>query len=165
MTSAPTNKEQKKQEMTTPVKETSPLYTLQHEMNRLFEDFKSGWGWTHPTLEQFGTFQTKIDMKDNDREIVVQADLPGVELKDIDISVEGNSLILQGEKKMEKESKEKGYYRMERSYGSFYRAIPLPCKVEQENVDAVYKDGVLNITLPKCKDVVKEQKRITVKAG
>ncbi len=134
-------------------------------MNRLFEEFKSGWGWSHPAAEQLGTFHTKVDMKDNDKEILIHADLPGVELKDIDISIEGNSLVLQGEKKVEKESREKGYYRMERSYGSFYRAIPLPCAVERENVDAVYKDGVLNITLPKCKDAAKQEKRITVKAG
>jgi HSP20 family protein len=165
MTSAPTNNEEKKQQLITPSKEVSPLHTLQHEMNRLFEEFKSGLGWSHPVVEQLGAFHAKIDMKDNDKEVLIHADLPGVELKDIQISVEGNSLVLQGEKKVEKESKEKGYYRMERSYGSFYRSIPLPCAIEQENIDAVYKDGVLNITLPKSKDTTKPEKRITVKAG
>lgn len=154
---------EQKQQLTKPSKEVSPFYTLQHEMNRLFEEFKSG--WYHPAVEHLGSFQTKVDMKDNDNEILVHADLPGVDLKDIQVSIENNSLVLQGEKKMEKESKEKGFYRMERSYGSFYRSLPLPCAVEEDKIDAVYKDGVLNITLPKSKDGASQPKRISVKAG
>ena len=143
----------------------TPFTALQQEMNKLFDDLRGGWG-SHPvSFEQLGDFHAKVDIKDNDKDLVVSAELPGVEMKDISIALNQNSLVLKGEKKVEKEEKEKGYYRMERSYGSFYRAIPLPCEVERENIDAVYKDGVLTVTLPKSKETIKNQKQITVKAG
>ncbi|MBX3075576.1 Hsp20/alpha crystallin family protein [Candidatus Obscuribacterales bacterium] len=159
----PTKEETKK----TPARREllAPFASLQHEMNKLFDELRGGWN-IHPSVfEQLGDFHAKVDMKDNDKDIVVSAELPGVEMKDINISLNGETLVLKGEKKVEKEEKEKGYYRMERSYGSFYRAIPLPCEVEQNAVDAIYKDGVLTVTLPKSKDSIKNEKQINIKAG
>lgn len=162
-----TTEETKKTNALAPRKELlAPFASLQQEMNKLFDEIKTGWGFAHPPLfEPFVDFHARLDMKDNQKEIVISAELPGVELKDIDISLKGDSLVLKGEKRMEKEEKDKGYYRMERSYGSFYRVIPLPCEIEKENVDAVYKDGVLTVTLQKTKEALKNEKQITVKAG
>lgn len=148
-----------------PRKQFAPFHTLQQEMNRLFDDFKMGFAFPHPTFEFLGDFHASIDMKDTDKDVVVTAELPGVEMKDINISMKDNMLVLTGEKKQEKEEKEKSYYRMERSYGSFYRALELPCEVDKEAIDAVYKDGVLTVTLPKNKEVLTNEKKITVKAG
>lgn len=143
----------------------APFSSLQHEMNKLFDELRGGWN-LHPTVfEQLGDFHAKVDVKDNDKDIVVSAELPGVEMKDINISLNRDTLVLKGEKRVEKEEKERGYYRMERSYGSFYRAIPLPCEVEKDAIDAVYKDGVLTVTIPKSKESMKAEKQITVKAG
>lgn len=144
----------------------SPFASVQQEMNKLFEELRSGWGFAHtPQFEPFGDFHARVDMKDSEKEVIVTAELPGVDLKDIDITVKGDSLILKGEKKMEKEEKDKGYYKMERSYGSFYRSIPLPCEIEKDNVDAVFKDGVLTVTMPKTKAALTSEKQISVKAG
>lgn len=143
----------------------TPFAALQQEVNKLFDDIRGGWGGHPSVFEQLGDFHAKVDVKDTENEIVVSAELPGVDMKDIAITLNRDSLVLKGEKKVEKEEKEKGYYRMERSYGSFYRALPLPCEVESEGIDAVFKDGVLTVTLPKSKETIKSQKQITVKAG
>jgi HSP20 family protein len=157
--------DEKKHSLTTAT-QFSPFASLQQEMNRLFEEVRSGWGFQHnPVFEQMGDFHAKVDMKETDKELVISAELPGVDMKDIQISLNKNSLVLRGEKKVEKEEKDKGYYRMERSFGSFYRAIPLPYEVESDNADAVYKDGVLIVTLQKCKELLKAEKQISVKAG
>ncbi len=90
-----------------------------------------------------------INISEDEKEIKVQAELPGMEAKDVDISLQDNNLVIQGEKKFEDEQKRDDYHRIERSYGSFYRSIPLPVKVDEENIKANFKNGVLNISLPK----------------
>lgn len=107
----------------------------------------------------------KIDVKDTDTELVVTAELPGVELKDIEISLNDHSLSIKGEKKEEREEKDKGYYRMERTYGSFHRLLPLTCAVDKDKVSATAKNGVIKIVLPKLKETRASEKKIEVKAG
>ena len=143
-----------------------PLFNvLQHEMNRLFEDFKHNLSFTQPAwLEPLAEFHAKMDVKDNEKEIVVTAELPGVEAKDIEVFIRGGGLVIKGEKKQEKEEEEEGFYRSERTYGSFFRRIPLPCDIEGENIKATHKAGVLKIVLPKAKEELKVQKNIEVKA-
>jgi HSP20 family protein len=163
---------------TTPVKETKkestgitprkshPFHALQEEMNHLFDEFKSGLPFARTFwLEPVSDFNAKVDMKDSEKTIEVSAELPGVEMKDIEVKVEGNALSIKGEKHSEKEEKEKNYYRMERSYGSFYRLLPLPCTVEKDSIEASYKDGVLKVVMPKAKDALADGKKIEVKAG
>ena len=82
-------------------------------------------------------------------EIVVKAELPGMERKDITLNLEKNVLTLKGERRFEKEAKDENYHRIERSYGSFQRSIPLPAAVDDSKVDASFRDGLLNIVLPK----------------
>jgi HSP20 family protein len=140
-----------------------PFYSLQREMNKLFEDFRHGFGFfPHTPFEPITEFHAKVEVKENEKEILVTAEVPGVDMKDIDISLRPDAIAIQGEKHQEKEEKEKGYYRMERSYGSFYRLIPLPCGVDRDNVKATLKDGVLKISLPKTKEALQTEKKIPV---
>jgi HSP20 family protein len=91
-----------------------------------------------------------IDVAEEEDAILVRAEVPGCKAEDIDISVYGNKLTISGEKKLSEEKKEKGYYHVESTYGSFRREVTLPTDVDQAKIDAVCKDGVLSITLPKA---------------
>ena len=91
-----------------------------------------------------------IDVADEENAVVVRAEVPGCKAENIDISVYGNTLTISGEKKQSEEKKEKGYYHVESSYGSFRRELTLPTDVDADKVDAAYKHGVLTITLPKA---------------
>ncbi|RLC62978.1 MAG: Hsp20/alpha crystallin family protein, partial [Chloroflexi bacterium] len=84
---------------------------------------------------------------------VIKAEIPGVKDKDIDVSVEGDTLTIKGEKKAESEVKEENYHRSERYYGSFFRSIPLPSTGDAEKMEASYEDGVLEVSLPKAAEV------------
>jgi HSP20 family protein len=142
------------------------LLTFQQEMNRLFDDFFGrsglepfgGWG------EGWGLFSPRVDVAETDREVVVSAELPGLDDEDIDVSLSRGMLTISGEKKQEKEKKGRNYYRVERSYGSFQRSVPLPSEVDTGKVDAVFRKGVLTITLPKTAEA-KARKRIAIKKG
>jgi HSP20 family protein len=90
-----------------------------------------------------------VDIFENDNEIVLKAELPGLNAKDIELKIENNVLMLKGERRFEKETKEENYHRVEREYGSFSRAFSLPVAVDAEKVLAEYKDGVLKVVLPK----------------
>jgi len=122
------------------------LARLHDEMDDLFDSFFRGLGRPLTSYKAWPT----IDVADKDDAIVVRAEIPGCKAEDIDISVYGNILTISGEKKESKEEKEKGYYHMESSYGSFRREISLPTDVDEDKIDAVCKDGVLSITLPKA---------------
>jgi HSP20 family protein len=95
-----------------------------------------------------------VDIVETENELILKADVPGVDLKDIDIQLENGTLTVKGERKLEKEEKNKGFHRMERSYGSFVRIFTVPDTVDAEHVKAAYEAGVLTITLPK-KEVAK----------
>jgi len=139
-----------KQDLTTPRgTEVTPAFqaraftTLQREIDRLFDDF--GRGWDRLTTISF----PKIDVAESDGEIEITAELPGLEQKDIDISVADNLLTVSGEKQNESERKDKTYTLTERSYGSFSRTIPLPAGVDPAAIKATVAKGVLKVTVPK----------------
>lgn len=142
--------------------EESPFALLRREMDSLFDNFFRGFDM-EPFESRLSAFTPKVDVTENDKEIKISAELPGMDEKDIDVSLQKDMLTIKGEKKEEKEDKGKDYYRMERSYGSFSRTIPLPVEVETDKVDAKFKKGVLSITLPKTANAVAETKKITVK--
>jgi HSP20 family protein len=106
----------------------------------------------------------RVDVEETDKEIVVKADLPGVDPKAIEVSVENGILTVRGEKKEEKEKKEKNYYRVERFTGSFYRAIPLPPGADAEKVSAASTNGVVTITIPKKPEAQPRKITVTPKA-
>jgi len=146
-----------------------PFLALRDRIDRLMDEFTGSFGawpfsWDIKPLEwRLGAFVPTVDIKDRGNEIRIEAELPGVSEKDVDLSLSGDSLIIRGEKKHETEEKEKGYYRAERSYGSFERAIPLPVDVERDKIDATFKNGVLSITLPKCKEAIEHTKKIAIR--
>ena len=132
------------------------------EFDDLFDNFFGSFDM-QPFEGRLGIFTPKIDVVEGDKDIKIHAELPGMDEKDIDVSISKNSLAIKGEKKEEKEDKGKDYYHMERSYGSFIRVIPLPVEVDDTKVKASFKKGVLSIDLPKKAEAIAETKKITVK--
>lgn len=134
------------------------------DLERRFEDvfgrsyLPSIW-WRSP--EERG-WMPAIDVFEKGDKFVVKAELPGMKEEDIDVSVVGDTLTIKGEKKTETEVKEEDYYRCERSYGSFFRSIPLPSTVDADKIEANYEGGVLEVSLPKAAEV--KPKKVTVSA-
>lgn len=123
------------------------------------EDFFGRPIWRHDGEK---AWMPAIDVFERDDKFVVKAELPGMKEEDVDVSVTGDTLTIKGEKKTETEVKEEDYYRSERSYGSFYRSIPLPSTVDPGKIEANIEDGVLEVTLPKFAEV--KPKKIAVSA-
>lgn len=135
------------------------LPTLQNRVNRLFDDM-------FPQIRQtddMGLMEWRpvVDTYEKDNAIVVNAELPGVKKEDISIDVKNNILTISGERKHEEKVNEDNFYRSERFYGKFQRSFSLPDNVDADKVDAVYKDGVLEVTIPKTEDSTR--KKIEVK--
>jgi HSP20 family protein len=105
----------------------------------------------------------RLDVSETENGLEIVADLPGMEKKDIKVSLEDNLLTIQGERKEEKESKDKQYHTIERRSGSFYRALRLPVEVEKDKVEAAFKEGVLTLRLPKSKEAKKKVAQIEIK--
>lgn len=149
-------------------REDDPFYAVRREMDRVFDDFFGGGFGLTPFrsgfMESFGDFSPRVDVTENEKEVRITAELPGLEEKDIDVSLSNDVLTISGEKKAEREDKGDNYYRMERSYGSFHRSIPLPTEVDTDHCDATFKNGVLQITLPKV-HLKESAKKITIKAS
>ena len=142
------------------------LVSLRDRMDRLFDEFSGrGWptqGW--PTEEGLtaGVWNPAVDVYETKESIVLKADLPDVKKEEVDISVEGNVLTLRGERKREKEVKEKDFYRMERSYGAFSRSFTLPGSVDADKIEADFAGGVLKVTLPKREESKPKQIKVKV---
>jgi len=117
-----------------------------------------------PRLGLFGDgfWSPAIDVYDQKDCLVVKAELPGIDKKDVKVSIDGDVLSIRGEIKKEQEVKEKDYYYSERAYGSFYRTLPLPVAVQKEKVKASYKDGILTIELPKSEEAISKETDIQV---
>jgi HSP20 family protein len=128
----------------------------------MMEDF-----WMAP-FEEFGrlgdTFSPRVDVKEEDNSVVVLAELPGIDQKDLDVTVTKDAVRISGEKKHEEKQEEKGYYRHETSYGSFERIIELPTEVNEDKAEAEFKQGVLTIKLPKSEEAQAKQKKIEIKS-
>jgi len=148
-------------------REVDPVAALRSEMNRLFEDFgrTAGLDWPAWAGEGWGVFQPSMDVEDREDEVRVTAELPGLEEKDFELFLDGESLTLRGEKKHETESREEGWFRSERVYGSFERRVPLPCEVESDAAKAGFRKGVLTVTLPKTEASRRRRVRIPILAS
>jgi HSP20 family protein len=123
------------------------------QMDRLFEDFGFGGGLS-PRIElgrtRFGetAWAPDIDVVEREGKVIIRADLPGLKRDEVQLEIRDNALWLSGERRQEQEQREEGYYRMERSYGSFCRAVPLPEGVDVDKAQASFRDGVLEVTVP-----------------
>jgi HSP20 family protein len=138
------------------------LETIQSEMNRLFDSSLLRFGDSNVGLLD-GAWSPAVDIYDSKDNVMVKADIPGMKKDEIEVSVRNDTLIIKGEKKHEKETKEKDYVRTERFYGAFNRAIRLPAEVDPAKVNASYKNGVLEFVLPKKEESKPKQITIDVK--
>ena len=137
----------------------SEMTNLQREMNRMFDTFMR----TPEEEDSFkGTWSPEVDIKESSDAIIIQAELPGMKKEEIKLSIRDNTLQMSGEKKMEEERKDETYHRVERAYGSFLRTFTLPSMVDASKIHAVFKDGVLHLTLPKTEE--SKSREISIKA-
>jgi HSP20 family protein len=151
-----------------PSRYADPFHSFRSEMDRLFDTFLTGLP-SLPGLRQGvpmaeGMTPT-LDVKESEKEIVVKADLPGIDEKDVHLTVHDGVLTLRGEKKSERTDERENYHIMERSYGSCQRSIRLPETVDEDKAEARFDKGVLTVTLPKRPEMVKAQKKIEIKSA
>lgn len=140
----------------------NPLATLQRDMNKVFDSFWNRFGaidWP------FGGGEAKSDVVETADAIEVSIELPGMDMKDIEVSVSDDLLTIKGEKKVERQEEKKGYFLSERSYGAVYRSIPLPPGVDGEKAEASFRNGVLTIRLPQTPEAKAKVKHIEVKSA
>ena len=132
---------------------------MRRDMDRMWDSF-----FERGTLrgEDGSEWLPSLDVAETKNEIVVKAEVPGLEPKDIDISLSDGLLTIKGEKKQEREEKEENYHLVERSYGSFTRSIRLPKEVQSDKINASYKNGVLKVVLPKSEEAKKKEVKIKV---
>jgi len=143
------------------------ISSFYRDMNNLMDHFFHGFD-----LEPFGAgemvtseFMPRVDVKEDDREIKVTAELPGMDEKDIDVTLSRDTLTIKGEKQEETEDKGRDYCHTERRYGSFHRIIPLSAEVDESKAEADFKKGILKIRLPKTAEAQKSQKKIEIKTS
>lgn len=165
----------KKTAPATPVA-TDSWRAFRGEIDRLFERFAGPFGMhslrrmfdADPTIRQESTFgfaAPVVDIAENETAYRITAELPGLEPKDVELSISGDTLVMRGEKREEKEHKDKDYYTSERVYGSFQRSFALPDGIDRDNIAADLAKGVLTITLPKTAEAQKPAQKIEVKAA
>ncbi|MEW6376809.1 MAG: Hsp20/alpha crystallin family protein [Thermodesulfobacteriota bacterium] len=136
------------------------LERMRREMDRLWDSFFE----ERPRRkgEEVSEWLPSLDVSETKNDVVVKADLPGIDPKDIDISLSEGVLTIKGEKKQEREEKEENYHLIERSYGTFARTIRLPREVQSDKINASYKNGILRVTLPKSEEAKKKEIKIKV---
>jgi HSP20 family protein len=133
------------------------------EMRRMMQDF-----WLSPFVEPGAwseTFNPSVDVREEDDEVIVSAELPGIDQKDVDVEVTQDSVRIAGEKKHEAEKHERGYYRRESVYGSFNRVIDLPAPIDEAKAEAQFSKGVLTIKLPKSEQAKAKRRKVQVKSA
>ena len=133
---------------------------LRREMDRLWDDY---FGPGRRALQPMAEWAPAVDVSETGDRIVIKAEVPGIEVKDIDISLSGDVLTIKGEKKSEREETKENYHLVERSCGSFFRSLKLPAAVEVDKIEAIYEKGVLTVTCPKKEEV--KPKTIEIKGG
>ncbi len=136
------------------------VVALQNRMNSLFGNLNNE--SENPLTT--ASFVPAVDVYEDEKKVVLKLEVPGIEEKDLDVSVENNTLTVKGERKFEKEEKEENFHRIERRYGSFYRAFSLPTTVDTENIAAKYDAGVLKLELTKKPEAQPKQIKVNVAA-
>ncbi len=147
-----------------------PVERIRREVDRIFDDFFRAVGgspsgsWTSfPTWSEDGWLKPSVDIASTDKEYTISVELPGVDEKDVQVEVTGDTLRIRGEKRQEKEQSGRNYYAVERSYGSFRRALCLPEDADAEGLSATLKHGVLTVTVPRKESARTSAKRIEIK--
>lgn len=142
----------------------SDVALLQNRLNSIFQDFS--WPTSQSGSESLatGSFVPAVDIYEDAQKVVVKLEVPGIKQEDLDVKVENNTLTVKGERKFESQEKEENFHRIERRYGSFYRAFTLPSTVDTENVGANYTAGVLKLELKKKPEAQPKQIKVNVAA-
>jgi len=160
----------RRQETQTPY--ADPFVQIRQEIDRIFDtafsgfDFPSlGFGRELTPMAQTDWLKPTLDIGASDKEYTISVELPGVDEKEIQLELINDTLKIKGEKQQQKEEKEKNYYRMERSYGSFQRVLSMPEDADQGNINAVYKNGIMKITIPRKAAPKTEVKQIEIKTS
>jgi HSP20 family protein len=133
------------------------VMSLQNRMNSLFREMSEG-----ESPLSTASFVPAVDIYEDSKKVVLKLEVPGIEEKDLDVRVENNTLTVKGERKFDKEEKEENFHRIERRYGSFYRAFTLPPTVDTEHVGATYQNGVLKLELSKKPEAQPKQIKVNV---
>lgn len=141
------------------------VLSLQNRLNSLFPDYNRGAGVGEGELVSTAAFVPPVDIYEDDQKIVLKLEVPGMKQEDLDIQLENNTLTVRGERKFEKEEKEENFHRIERRYGSFYRAFTIPNTVNPDSVKAEYDAGVLRIQLEKKAEAKPKQIKVQVGMG
>jgi HSP20 family protein len=143
-----------------------PFQALRAEMDQLFDNFFQGAFAAPAYIEgRHETLVPSLDMRETDTSIIIEAELPGLDIKDVELTVENGVLSISGEKKTEKREEKENFHLMERRYGRFERHMRLPETVDENKVEARFEKGVLRVNLPKKPEAVKQHKKIAIKAG
>ena len=145
--------------------ERDPFLSLHREVNRLFDDVFRGFDGSLPAFGRTSSFSgnwPSVEISDNDKDVKVTAEVPGLEEKDIEVLLDDGVLTLRGEKRSEAEDKDRQF--SERYYGRFERRIPLGYEIEEDKIDARFRNGVLTVTLPKTAKARSQAKRIEIKS-
>lgn len=137
---------------------------IERRMDEFMDQFFGGSMMPIGVSEIGGTFSPRLDVQEHKDSIKVTAELPGMDRSDIDVSLHDGMLTISGEKKVEKEEKGVDYHHLERSFGYFSRSVSLPDTVKSDKVEAVYRDGVLNVTIPKSAKAVERSKKVPIAA-
>jgi HSP20 family protein len=143
-----------------PWKSFGEISRLRREMDDFFTRV---FGETSLSKIGFPKWQPLVDISETDTHLIIKAELPGIDAKDVDVSITGDRLTIKGEKQQEKEEKEENRYRSERYYGAYQRVIDLPARVEEDKTTAAFDKGILTITLSKVEKVKRKQIKIKVK--
>jgi HSP20 family protein len=134
---------------------------LQHKIDSMYDQFFGPNFLPSTYLFGDGNWDPRLDISEGRKDITVKVEIPGIEARDFDVSIDGRRLTISGEKKQEQKEKEETYYRVERSYGYFKRTIELPAEVDPNKVDASYRRGILKIKLRKSKESKTKKIRVT----
>jgi HSP20 family protein len=147
--------------------ELDPFVALRREMDRMFDEFFNNFGGRslRPLVGGGQGVTPTIDVRETDKDVVVTAELPGLDQKDFDVTLSGDILTIRGEKKVEQEQKVGHRNYLERQFGAFSRSLRLPFEVKDEEVEARYDKGVLTVRVPKPADAQKAARRIEIKAA
>jgi HSP20 family protein len=146
-----------------------PFAEMRAEMDRVFDSFLGRSFFGRPALfgrtEAAATIAPHIDIRENDKEIILEAEIPGIDEKDVELLIRDGVLSLKGEKKSERDEKKNSYHLVERSYGSFERSFRLPDSADEAQIKADFNKGVLRIVVPKRAEAVKSEKKIPIGKG
>lgn len=143
----------------------NPIATFQDEVNQLFSDFFGEAhlpAWMHRSQPAF-TFNPAMDVTENDKQFKITCELPGLDARDVQINASEGYITIRGEKKEEKKEEREGYFRQERSYGSFQRVLPLPDIANLDKAEASFKNGVLTLTIPKKAGTQSKERKIEIR--